>query len=563
MAQIIKGVKVLNYIDEILLNKAHREEYEAAESAAESATTASTASTEATTAAATSVAAASTAAAIAAGMGSRAYTTGDGTTTAKGTYAAYGLAGTAAELFGCGEDDAVTLTTLRVQRVSEDELSNYGSEVQEIQSNAFRAMLWRWDEDESTWKILAYSTNEITPTDYDYEAWTDCWTFERFTVSGSDQILIAFASLSNISQSATDLVDYFSSSGGGASSVAGSAIAMKAVTNSSDTAGLIALSFTRTTALSSLNTVAFHTSLLPAYEVTYALAADANLPLNVLSYGATGDGETDDTTAFTTAIAAALSTGKALYVPAGNYVLSSVPAEGFTCWTYDSTRTPRRQSLHFYGDGVATRLIFKPTEEWACLFRHADYASFHDFTVLDATYAEDQNAEPDLSDPSTLYNGVIFATPIRTQSHKGYFARITSYGNWHYFYYARFTMDDRFEDIKSMGGGDAVCACFARSLRQCRDGYGCVSARQKTRGAWGQVVADGKHAGVADERGTRRSGEDSAVADEKPQGDGFFAGCHQFCSRDAGGAGCVSKDGCVFALGGCAKGCAGKPDTDS
>tara|TARA_R110000868_G_scaffold25649_1_gene99856 strand:+ start:1740 stop:3290 length:1551 start_codon:yes stop_codon:yes gene_type:complete len=45
--------------------------------------------------------------------------------------------------------------------------------------------------------------------------------------------------------------------------------------------------------------------------------------VNVLDFGAVGDGVTDDTTAFTAAISAAPSTGQRIYVPAGTYLISS------------------------------------------------------------------------------------------------------------------------------------------------------------------------------------------------------------------------------------------------
>lgn len=46
-------------------------------------------------------------------------------------------------------------------------------------------------------------------------------------------------------------------------------------------------------------------------------------PVNVKDYGAAGDGLTNDAAAFAAAIAAVASTGQAIYVPAGTYVISS------------------------------------------------------------------------------------------------------------------------------------------------------------------------------------------------------------------------------------------------
>lgn len=55
-----------------------------------------------------------------------------------------------------------------------------------------------------------------------------------------------------------------------------------------------------------------------------------NGALNVRSYGAVGDGSTDDTLAFQAACNAASNKVCAIYVPAGNYVISSIDVTGVT-----------------------------------------------------------------------------------------------------------------------------------------------------------------------------------------------------------------------------------------
>lgn len=70
-------------------------------------------------------------------------------------------------------------------------------------------------------------------------------------------------------------------------------------------------------------------------------------PGNVVYYGATGDGVTDDTAAFIAAIAALPSTGGAIYVPAGRYVISA-------------SLNIDISNVTIYGDGPASRIILTP-----------------------------------------------------------------------------------------------------------------------------------------------------------------------------------------------------------
>ena len=54
----------------------------------------------------------------------------------------------------------------------------------------------------------------------------------------------------------------------------------------------------------------------------------AGAPVNVLDYGATGDGITDDTDAILLAIAAMPASGGALFFPARTYIVNSVFENG-------------------------------------------------------------------------------------------------------------------------------------------------------------------------------------------------------------------------------------------
>jgi hypothetical protein len=57
-------------------------------------------------------------------------------------------------------------------------------------------------------------------------------------------------------------------------------------------------------------------------KATYSMVSGA--PINVLDYGAVGDGVANDTAALQAAINAATTTKKRLYVPAGTYLYTTL-----------------------------------------------------------------------------------------------------------------------------------------------------------------------------------------------------------------------------------------------
>jgi hypothetical protein len=70
-------------------------------------------------------------------------------------------------------------------------------------------------------------------------------------------------------------------------------------------------------------------------------------PINVLDYGATGDGVTDDTAAIQAPIAAALTNGKSVFIPAGTYILQGTLNGG--------------TKLKLFGEGVGLTILKKKT----------------------------------------------------------------------------------------------------------------------------------------------------------------------------------------------------------
>lgn len=74
--------------------------------------------------------------------------------------------------------------------------------------------------------------------------------------------------------------------------------------------------------------------------------------INVLLYGATGDGSTDDTSSIRAAIAVAQASGKAVYLPAGSYLVSSTLTLRPTAYVNNFGRVPS-----IFGDGVNATTI--------------------------------------------------------------------------------------------------------------------------------------------------------------------------------------------------------------
>jgi hypothetical protein len=81
---------------------------------------------------------------------------------------------------------------------------------------------------------------------------------------------------------------------------------------------------------------------MPLTKASYSLVNGA--PLNVLDYGAVGDGTTNDTAAIQLAITAAYAQERALYFPSGTYLMSSTITMGNN--TADAAKF-----CYFFGDG--------------------------------------------------------------------------------------------------------------------------------------------------------------------------------------------------------------------
>lgn len=101
-------------------------------------------------------------------------------------------------------------------------------------------------------------------------------------------------------------------------------------------------------------------------KVTFSMIDGA--PVNVLDFGAVGDGVADDTAAGT----AALATGKPVYWPTGTYKVSPIttPASG---------SEPNRTSLWellddqvMFGDGPSSKLVWGTPATRQCFFKAAD-----------------------------------------------------------------------------------------------------------------------------------------------------------------------------------------------
>jgi pectate lyase-like protein len=82
-----------------------------------------------------------------------------------------------------------------------------------------------------------------------------------------------------------------------------------------------------------------------------AHSARANTPLSVTSYGATGDGSTDDTQAIRSALAAAASQGKSLYFPPGNYLCNQIDGQDHVL----SFNLGGLNNIAIYGNGATIK----------------------------------------------------------------------------------------------------------------------------------------------------------------------------------------------------------------
>lgn len=86
-------------------------------------------------------------------------------------------------------------------------------------------------------------------------------------------------------------------------------------------------------------------------KVTYSMIKGASI--NVMDYGALGDGTTNDTSAINLAITAALAAGKAVYFPAGVYIVTPATVQSTTTATYNCA-FKMQSNLHCFANRDAT-----------------------------------------------------------------------------------------------------------------------------------------------------------------------------------------------------------------
>ena len=106
--------------------------------------------------------------------------------------------------------------------------------------------------------------------------------------------------------------------------------------------------------------------------VTTTVAAKLQQIVSVMDFGATGNGTTDDTAAFQAAIAACGTNGASLYVPVGNYYITS------TLTTPNTTATGLGFTI--YGDGYNSKLIFNTTSD--CISITVNGVGFQNYNVV-------------------------------------------------------------------------------------------------------------------------------------------------------------------------------------
>jgi len=155
--------------------------------------------------------------------------------------------------------------------------------------------------------------------------------------------------------------------------------------------------------------------------------------LSLKSFGAKGDGISDDTQAIRSAVAACLQQGRTLLVPSGKYLVKDT----LKCYIY--SKEQGRRSLVMIGEGPANSIfLFEPQTANSVLFEHAEWFLCKNIAVR-STHDKDE------------YRGVVFATPPNTQSAWSVYESISVQGKFKYAWYQRFTMHDQWRNIKSHG----------------------------------------------------------------------------------------------------------------
>ena len=152
---------------------------------------------------------------------------------------------------------------------------------------------------------------------------------------------------------------------------------------------------------------------MPLTKATYSMIEGA--PVNVLDYGAIGDGVADDTAAIQAAVDAAELTGQSVYLPAGTYLVSSVNGSGAVNIS---------SGIEMFGDGASTILKLKAGSTGMVVYAYSPsvYSGLrlHDFTVdgnnvataqLDAGLVQILNASDFILDNLTVKNGTRVSAP--------------------------------------------------------------------------------------------------------------------------------------------------------
>jgi hypothetical protein len=85
-------------------------------------------------------------------------------------------------------------------------------------------------------------------------------------------------------------------------------------------------------------------------KASYSLINGA--PLNVLDFGAVGNGTTNDTAAFTAAFAASASSGQPVYMPKGTYLVDEISLTNGA-----AVGNGNKYGQYFYGDGVGKTIL--------------------------------------------------------------------------------------------------------------------------------------------------------------------------------------------------------------